>query len=543
MLTNNYLMGLMTQPVRTVEGRIEYYPNGGSSSTAIRREGDFKSFTVERIGEEGKFFGFGICHKANVKIRDINRKYNFTTADIMRPVYIEKSGNTNRIINTYPKLHINECHRDENTNELSITLYDKIYKASQHTVSELDLPESYTISTFISKVANFLGASGYRTIGANMYEVLDRTYEGGANFDGAESIRDALNAVAEATQSIYYLNNLEQLVFKRLDISGAAALTIEKDDYITLDSKTNRKLTTIVHATELDEEGIPKTTGEIGTTQYVRNNPFWEMHDTEDIEDIVQDAIDAIGGLTINQFNCNWRGNVLLEVGDKIALVTKDDNTVTSYVLHDVVTYDGALSEETQWSYGSSDAETETKPVTLGEAVKQTYARVDRVNKEVEIVAKEVEANRETMASITLNVDSIAQTVTGLVNDTNSSVEGINEEIAKLYNEVQTKMTDEDFQIAINKKLEEDGTTKVVTSTGFKFDETGLTISKENSEMETTITEDGMRIFKDGDEVLTADNTGVNAKNLHATTYLIIGTNSRFEDYDGNRTGCFWVGG
>ena len=43
--------------------------------------------------------------------------------------------------------------------------------------------------------------------------------------------------------------------------------------------------------------------------------------------------------------------------------------------------------------------------------------------------------------------------------------------------------------------------------------------------------------------VLTANSVGVDAANLHATTYLIIGTNSRLEDYDTNRTGCFWVGG
>lgn len=49
-----------------------------------------------------------------------------------------------------------------------------------------------------------------------------------------------------------------------------------------------------------------------------------------------------------------------------------------------------------------------------------------------------------------------------------------------------------------------------------------------------------MSIYKGSEEVLTADNTGVDAKNLHATTYLIIGTNSRFEDYD-SRTGCFWI--
>jgi hypothetical protein len=50
-----------------------------------------------------------------------------------------------------------------------------------------------------------------------------------------------------------------------------------------------------------------------------------------------------------------------------------------------------------------------------------------------------------------------------------------------------------------------------------------------------------MTVYRDDTPVLTANNVGVDAANLHATTYLIVGTYSRFEDY-GNRTGCFWIG-
>ena len=85
------------------------------------------------------------------------------------------------------------------------------------------------------------------------------------------------------------------------------------------------------------------------------------------------------------------------------------------------------------------------------------------------------------------------------------------------------------------------GVDKVITSTGFTFNDDGLTVSKTGSEMTTQITEDGMKVNRDNTEVLTADNTGVKAENLHATTYLIIGDNSRFEDFAG-RVGCFWIG-
>ena len=60
--------------------------------------------------------------------------------------------------------------------------------------------------------------------------------------------------------------------------------------------------------------------------------------------------------------------------------------------------------------------------------------------------------------------------------------------------------------------------------------------------MKTTIDEDGMIIERNSNQVLVANNEGVDAYNLHASTYLIIGDNSRFEDYDNDsRTGCFWI--
>ena len=110
-----------------------------------------------------------------------------------------------------------------------------------------------------------------------------------------------------------------------------------------------------------------------------------------------------------------------------------------------------------------------------------------------------------------------------------------------LTKKVEATMTSDDVKLAISDELA-NGVDKVTTSTGFTFNEEGLTISKSDSEMSTNIDEDGMSIFKGSQEVLTANNTGVDAQNLHATTYLIVGTNSRFEDYGSDRTGCFWIG-
>ena len=78
----------------------------------------------------------------------------------------------------------------------------------------------------------------------------------------------------------------------------------------------------------------------------------------------------------------------------------------------------------------------------------------------------------------------------------------------------------------------------------YQFDTEEFTVSKEGADTSTHISENGMRVTDSKKEnVLKADSNGVDAKNLHARTYLIIGNNSRIEDYNGNRTGVFWIGG
>lgn len=95
-------------------------------------------------------------------------------------------------------------------------------------------------------------------------------------------------------------------------------------------------------------------------------------------------------------------------------------------------------------------------------------------------------------------------------------------------------------------KVIEEGVDRVKTTTGYTLDSDGLHISKSGEEMSNTLDNTGMYVKRDDEEILTANNEGVGAVNLHAKTYLIIGAGegrSRFEDYGTNRTGCYWIGG
>lgn len=546
---------LNNSPVRTIRSKVALY-EGATQLYEWTEKDRVISINIDRVGDETKFFGYGICQRANVHLVDTERELDPSTACCM-DIRFSADGTYQE---QFPRFFVSQCNRDENTNELSITAYDRIYKAAEYTVADLGLTPPYSPLYFASQITVTLGISGGLAL-ANFdsADVWMTQYEEGANYEGTENLRDALNHLAEITQSIYYINNKNQLCFKRLDRDGDAVLTIDKSRYITLESSTSRRLGKLVHTTELGDN-IHVQTAAAGTTQYIRDNPFWNIRD--DVEELLQDALDVVGGLTINQFECKWRGHYGLEIGDKLGLTTKDDDTVYAYLLDDHIEYDGAYSQKTLWKYSNSDAESESSPATVGEALKQTYAKVDKINQQIELMVKDVENFPHQIAQIQLSVDDILIKVESLDERDNmileemaklqvfddsilAEVSRITTDINTITQKIETVITPEKLSIAIKEILSSDGVDSITTATGYTFDADGLTITKTGTEMSTQITEDGMTVYRNKEAVLVADNTGVEATNLHATTYLIIGGISQFEEYidinNRTRIGCFWL--
>ena len=598
---------IASSAVNKVNAKVELY-NGSTLVTTFTCNDRLQDFTVERVGQNNKFFGFGIIHKLTVNLIDLDRSLTITKDNSFK-VYL---GYGDQFENPYPTFYADSINRDENTNTITVVAYDILAAANTHTVAEVQVP--YTIRQFAAAATTLLGVAAVNFIGITDEACLNTYYETGANFEGTESYKAALDSIAEVTQTIYYLDNQNRLIFKRLDKNGAAVFTIGKDIYYDLESGEKRILNTIVSATELGDN-ISSSAGLEGVTQYIRNNPFWDLR--EDRAILLDNAVAAIGGISADQFYCDWDGNFLLEMGDKINIIAEDDSNLVSYLLNDSIHYDSTLSELSQWVHTDKD-ETASNPSSLGEVLKQTYAKVDKQNKTIELVAGETKDNTTNIAALQLTVNGISASVKSLdettktltndlgevsgtvnthteniaalvakddeitasvssvetkTNELDTSLNTTNQNISKLQltaenistsvnsletniterlngidtnydalaKEVNTKVTASDITVAIAEERRK-GAEKVTTSTGFTFDSNGLTITKSNSEISTNIDEDGLSVYRYNEEVLTADNGGVLAKNLHATTYLIVGKNTYFADYGTDRAGCFWTG-
>lgn len=689
--TTQTSLDALVSPSREIKAKIDLF-DGTTKKATFTGSDKIKKFQIERAGEEGKFFGFGVSQKLELELLDKNRELNIVKGNTF-DVYLTADTTYTKILSC----EVDSIKRDEKTNGLTITAYDALYRASGHQVKDLTLTKPYTIKDFCEACGAKLGVS------VKGIDTFTLSYPNGANFDGAETLREALNMVAEATQTIYFMDSTNALVFKKLDKAGANLLTIDKNIYFEYKNNGPRVLKTICSTNELgDDVSESGTTGD--ATQFVRDNAFWELR--EDITDLVHNAVVAVGGLSISQFECKWRGNFFLEIGDKIQILGKDNSSAITYLLNDTLVYNGGLNQTSSWKYKDS-GETASNPTNLGEAIKQTYAKVDKQNKEITLLASEVKTQTEAIKKTVKQVDveyylstssstptggtwsteappweenkymwsrqkitytdgtfairnatciagakgangsdgapgrgitsitteyyiSTSETelaggswsetqptweegkyiwtrskivynnptsteyttevcdatwkeinaiqgqqktlitdvaelkvakdnITASVSQITKNQSGLNSALTDLQNaftdqnntndeqfetltqKVESSMTAEQVNLAISTELSK-GVDKVTTSTGFTFNEAGLTISKSDSEISTNIDEDGMSIKKGTEEVLTVDNTGVNAINLTSRQYLIIGKNSRFEDYGSDRTGCFWIG-
>lgn len=514
-------------PSRKIKAKVEFYKDS-TLATTYSGDDNIIEITIEQTGEQGKFFGFGICQSATVKLLDPNRTIDINQYDYFLVYFTVNSSPFGAA--TLPRFYPKEITRDENTNNLTVKGYDMLYDAANHTWNDLSI-QPKDLDKDIDVIAKYLKATKFLNNSMNDFTTITPPY----NLEGTETLRSVLDDAAEATAAFYYCDGENQLVFT--DIFQGTGYDISKEDYFTLKADNPKQLANITYATELGDN-VTATNGSVGETQYIRDNNILGLKPSSEVATILQGYIDNLTAMAITPYECDWRGNYQLTIGTPLAITAKDNSFINTYLFNQTLTYNGGLSSKLSWTYKDT-SESESNPATLGEVLNQTYAKVDKTNKQIDLVVSKVEGQDSTISQIQLDQESIKASV-GSITERQDATE---DNITTLNQKVDATITPTQVELLVQEGLAE-GVNEVTTTTGFTFNQEGLTISKSNVAITTNITEDGMRVSKDGEVVLTANNDGVEARNLHATTYLIIGENSRFEDYDnGSRTGCFWLGG
>ena len=214
-----------------------------------------------------------------------------------------------------------------------------------------------------------------------------------------------------------------------------------------------------------------------------------------------------------------------------------DASGYTSRKKLDDGTYDARQVKLTGRNLVFTDDSWDSCKVAIGEMLFGDGSYAYGINAETIIGDVIIGNNLQILAS---NGQPLLEVVDGKIT---SSVGSLDERLVKV------EQTSSDISIIVQDILNT-GVDSVTTTTGYTFNADGLTIYKIGEDIINLVNNEGIHVSRITGEteeaILTADDEGVDALNLTARQYLIVGQNSRFEDYDNGadekRTACFFIG-
>lgn len=424
-----------------------------------------------------------------------------------------------------------------NRNYRTITAYDAIHSMSNKNVASwyngLDFP--VTMKEFRDSFFAYLGLTQVSIDLVNDSMIIEKTIETDTLSGG-----DVIKSICEINGVFGHVDRNGE--FQYISLSSSVAETIDEDFYIS--SEYEDFTTKAVDTVQIrQEEGDIGVTVGTGTDIYViEGNFLCYGKEIEELNVIGSNLLAKISEIQYVPLRLELPGLPHLQIGSYISVSTKN-GTKNTYILER--TLKGIQSLKDTFESKGTYERNVTRP-SLETQIQQLKGKSNVLEKDIEHTRSEIsDLEEETSTKIEQTADSLNVSIQALEESTKASSDATNEEIENIKKSLEVTVTSDDVKIQIEKELG-NGAEKVVTSTGYTLNDEGLKVEKSDSEMATTITEDGMTVTRSGEQVLVANNKGVDAENLHATTYLIIGNTSRFEDYyndDGElRTGCFWIG-
>ena len=310
------------------------------------------------------------------------------------------------------------------------------------------------------------------------------------------------------------------------------------EDYIELNNKRDtHPITSVLVATSEDletagavlkDEALIEQYGE----HWLKIYSYGFAYSTIKCQQLVGAIFNQVKGFGYSSFKSEYSFLPYLSLGDKIKLKNKDGSLVNSIVLRYETNYDEITFKAPSIINASVDYELPETPEIIS---KKALIIADQANSKI--------------ASITTQTEEINVTVNNNYQELQKKFDGYTpiEKTVALEKSVITLQTDTYTKTQIDTKLTDGSVTKVLSTSG-TFDADGLTIEQTNAKTKGNFNASGLKIIDNtssiGETLLFAGydesrkETVVETANINVSHYLVIGTNSRLEDYE-DGTGVF----
>ena len=435
-------------------------------------------------------------------------------AEIRSPVFgVKAPGDYSYSYNGFGTYIVNSQKYDDDTRTLNLECYDLMLQSMipyDLVLDYDDLSVTVTVKDLLDAICVRLNWIPGYTDFTNSGAVID-----GEKFDSSYTFRDVLDQIAQVAAGVIAFKDDKLCVLyptstgETIDASNLRSLTIG-EKYGPVNSVVLARTPQEDNIYAFDEESVTEN----GLTEIkIENNQIMDSHR----EDFIDAILERVNGLEFWMYDLQSFGIGYLDLCDLFTLQTLDGTRHLSLMLNDDMQITQSLAENSV--------------LEAPEATETDYKAASKTDK---LLNKTI-----------LKVDKQAGEISAIVSRTSAlegAAEGLGESISRMS---EVMMDSEKVAIKISEAIE--GINSVKTETGYTFDKDGLHIHKSGEEMENKLDNTGMYVNRGEDNILTANNEGVDAINLRSRQFLIVGDYSRFENYDGgtggNRTACFYIGG
>ena len=448
----------------------------------------------------------------------------------------------------YGNYVVTKTQKQEDTKSYLITCYDKMLYSMVDYV-DMNITYPITVRNYINAICMHLGLTFKNA--SDEFANYDKQIQNELYIDSdgnslGYKFRDVLDELAQVTASTICINeDDDELEIRYItDTNDVIDEEFFKDINVGFGEKYG-PINSIVLSRSAGSDNVylqdEESIAENGLCEIkISDNQILNGNDRSDY---LPDILNKINGLEyyINDFastgimyyNMCDRYIARIDSKDYTCIMLNDGALVTQGLQENVCTEMPIISET---DYSKAD-KTDRK-------INQTYLIVDKVNGEIEGVVSKVNSLD---TSVNNNYQEIIQKFDGYAPQ--SSVVEIQNSVTQLQTDTYTKTQ-------IDTKLIDGSVTKVQTISG-TFDENGMTYEKTNAPSKTTINEVGVNVknsndnntilfagYVDENNIQYADYKGqtiVATENILVKNYLVVGSKSRFEDYE-DGTGCFYIG-
>ena len=401
----------------------------------------------------------------------------------------------------YGTFIVKDAEYKDETNSIVLTCYDLMLEAMTEYNPVAEFPLS--LGAYLQIMCNEIGVALATPSFTNSEVIIDEE-----KYDKNYTKRDVLTEIAQAAAGTIAIKDDELYV---LYPTHSDAI-IEPSNLKSIEiGKLYGPINSVVLARTPQEDNIFKTaeSAESICEIKIENNQIMDS----DRDRFIDGIYAALQGLTYYPHEIESFGIGVLDICELFTIKTLDGNTYEA--LH--------LSGEIEITQGLLERSKGAAP----EITKTDYTAASKSDR--------------TLNNAILKVDKQLLEIRGEVKETKDITDDFGNRIGDLEKKAELTITPAEVNIKISEAIS--GIDSVETSTGYTFDKDGLRIQKSGEEIENLLDNTGMYVNRSDENVLTANADGVQALNLTARQYLTIGTNSRFEDYEGNRTACFYIGG